>query len=414
MASKVLIWGFPHLVSPAKTAYELSLLKDDLISQLRPEPEERFIFQILCVTAPFFAWGLTLLAFRLKGLADQGRWFKGAKMQMIIMVWPLVVALTLFYPLVDSDFIEVLLGVYQEYLYVWFVVPLSITIAVLGAIAWCFRWGGYKERFKPARIKSTGYLTVWAIWGGFIVSVTLNILAWRLFGINRITLDQAWFVSMDAAVYALSQVAGGRTLMVDLPSQYGMFPEFLAPVFRTIGLSVFNVSAIFALMQALSLTLLFAVLARCVKGPGLLTLSGLALISITFGTCTHSMGNEEVYFQYWPIRFFWPALSLWVFTRFLFSRSLMHSGLVSFTAALGILWNLDSGLAIWVAYGGYLLFRFLGTFSKSLIEVRAAAQDNWQTTDYVKAGILHVGITLTLGIIVCGLLHFNANGPITH
>lgn len=405
----MLFWGYPHFVTPTEITHELHLLRDGLFAQLRPEPEERFIFQTLSLIVPFYAWGLTILAFRLDRIADQGWWLEGKKAQAISIILPLVVALILFYPFVDSDFFEVLLGLYQEYQFVTLVVPLATVAAMLGAIAWCVGMQCYEGKLRPARIRRVGRFARWATWGAFIGSVTLTILAWRLFGINRITLDQAWFVSMDAAVYALSQVTGGKTLLVDLPSQYGMFPEFLAPIFRVIGLSIFNVSAVFALMQALSLASVFAVLARYVKDLGLLSLSGLALISITFGTSTHSMGNEEVYFQYWPIRFFWPALSLWIFVRFLLSRTLIHSGLVSLTAAIGFLWNLETGLPIWVAFGGYLFFRFLGA---SLNISRATARASWHHTHYVKAGILHVGIVLMVGLLFFGLLRFKANGPI--
>jgi len=411
-AAWVLAQAYPLLGAPAGGGQELSLLKADLLAQLRPEPVERLIFQTLCVLAPFLAWGLTRLALRLEGRVGAGRWRTAGNGPISAPVLSGLVALALFYPLVDSDFLEAVLGLYQEYQVAAYVAPLVTAGAVLGALAWSLGSGRRRVQAPPTGGWPSRRLAGGLAWAVFMGTLILNLLAWRLFGIGRVTLDQAWFTSMDAAVYALSQVAGGRTLLVDLPSQYGLFPEFLAPLFRVIGLSLFKLSVVFALLQGISLALVFAVLARYVKGRGLLTLSGLALLSLTFGTCCHVPGNEEIYFQYWPVRFFWPALSVWMFARFLQGRTLAGSGVVSLVAAAGILWNLDTGLAIWLAFGGYLFFRGLGALARAGRGRGGILGETWRPGDYLKAGMAHVGMALLLGLLFYGYLQFKAEGPV--
>lgn len=408
--SLLLSWVYRNSVPPSMIAPDLGLLKDGVVSQLRPEPEERFLFLTLSAITPFAAWWFTILALRSHVPAGQCRWLTGEGFGRIASFLPLVVAIALFYPLVDSDFIEALLGIYQDYEAATFVVPLATITSLIAAGIFCVVLVRGGAGFPFALLGRAGHLGRLSMWLGFIASVALTIAAWRLFGISRITLDQAWSISLDAALYALSQVVGGRTLLVDLPSQYGLFPEFLGPVFRVTGMSILKVSAAFALMQILSLAAVFSVLVRNIKSPGLLALSGLALVWITFGVSNQSLRNEEVYFQYWPIRFFWPAMSLWFVSTFISSRTLIRSGVVSLATAIGLLWNLDSGLAIWLAFGAFLFFHWLGAMSGFSFNDPAGVLGNWKPLDYAKAGALHIIIPVVVCVLFFLMLYFKANG----
>ena len=408
----LLLWAYRNSFLPSTNIPNLELLKEGVVSQLRPEPEERFVFLALSAIIPSGAWWLTHLALRKHVLAGHCCWLAEMLYGRVAFLLPAVVAFALFYPLVDSDFIEVLLGLYQEYDAVALAVPVATGASLVVACLLCVVLVHYRAGLSIVsfgRARRLGRLSVWI---GFFGSVVLTIAAWRLFGISRITLDQAWSISLDAALYALSQVAGGRTLLVDLPSQYGLFPEFLGPVFQLVGLSILKVSVAFALMQVLSLAAVFSVLSRDVKSLGLFALSGFALVSITFGTSTHSLLNEEVYFQYWPIRFFWPALSLWFLSRSISSRTLIRSGAMSLMTAISMLWNLDTGLAIWLAFGAYLFFRGLGTMSSAPFDDAAGALDSWKLLDYAKAGTLHIVIPLVVCALFFLMLHSKSNGSL--
>ncbi len=52
-----------------------------------------------------------------------------------------------------------------------------------------------------------------------------------------------------------------------MPSQYGLFPEFLGPVFRITGLSILNFTIVCALLQIASLTAIFHVVQKTVRDP---------------------------------------------------------------------------------------------------------------------------------------------------
>jgi hypothetical protein len=81
----------------------------------------------------------------------------------------------------------------------------------------------------------------------------MQIAAWRVVSSRSIFSFGTWNVHFDAVIYTVSQVVMGKTLLADLPSQYGLFPEFIAPLFRLIELSTLSFTAVCAAMQVASM-----------------------------------------------------------------------------------------------------------------------------------------------------------------
>ena len=150
-------------------------------------------------------------------------------------------------------------------------------------------------------------------WVVFLLLILLQIGSWRLFSEASMTRGAAWFDSFDAVIYSVSQVVAGKTLLVDLPSQYGFFALFMQPVFKVVGLSIFTFTALCAILQICALCSVYAVVQRIVRDKSLLAVYTLSLITVTFGTVVWFIGLDDPGFQYWPIRFFWPAFSVFVF-----------------------------------------------------------------------------------------------------
>jgi len=342
-----------------------NVLMDSYKWAVAPKPTERFIFLILAIAVPlcaFFASARPLLVSRAE-----------------LIVLPAIIAVLLFFPLFGSGFAKAILGLYG-------VDHASIPsfFALIGSLLvswmWC-RWyviSGSKPR-----------ISVHVTWLIFAVTVALQ-LSWRVVSVNSATLEAPWTTHIDAVIYALSQVVSGKTLMVDLPSQYGLFPEIIAPLFRLIGLSVFKLSVTFGVMQTLSLTAIFYVMLKTLKNRTVLIVTTLAIAMVTYQTSLYLAGLDERYFQYWPIRFFWPAISVLAFYLFSIHRSLARSTIVSSVGAIGLLWNIDSGLFITVAYGAYLIGHLF-----------LRKNDEWKVAIYLKAIGLHIIITI---LIVTGFM----------
>ena len=187
-------------------------------------------------------------------------------------------------------------------------------------------------------------------WWIFIGLSLLLLFAWRIVSIYSITQSSKFFVHLDATIYPLSQVVQGKTILVDLPSQYGLFPEILAPIFRFTGLTILNFTLFMGLLQIISLLALFIVINKVIKNQLVVLLGVLSLVVITFGNFSYlsRVGNSDPYFQYWPIRFFWPAISVYYFYLFIQSKSLFKSIVVSTISAIAIIWNADTGLFIFI------------------------------------------------------------------
>lgn len=176
------------------------------------------------------------------------------------------------------------------------------------------------------------------------------------------TTHPIWYISFDAVVYPLSQVTHGKTLLVDLPSQYGLFPEIIAPFFRIINFSIYSFTVFCSILQIISLTSLYYVIHQIVRDRLLKLALGFALLMITFETVLFIINVPDRYFQYWPIRFFWPALSVLTFFKYSIRPTVGKAALFSLLGAIGAIWNADSGLVIEAAFAAFLVAKWISMY----------------------------------------------------
>lgn len=173
---------------------------------------------------------------------------------------------------------------------------------------------------------------------------------------------------IDATFYGLTQIMHGKTLLANMPSQYGLFSEILYPFFKIMGVSVFKISM---LMCVLEIFTLFAFLLALYRLTGSYTLTTL----FTFFVCFEGGGiylfshfysinglNISPYYQYWPIRVFFPAISIIIFKWYLENVSFRKAIIIGAFLGLAMIWNLDSGIP--VAGGILLCLCMLCVFSK--------------------------------------------------
>lgn len=197
----------------------------------------------------------------------------------------------------------------------------------------------------------------------FAIAMLLQIAAWRVVSARSLFHDNTWNVHFEAVIYAVSQVVMGKTLLSDLPSQYGLFPEIMAPIFKVIGLSTLSFTTVCAVMQLVSMACIWWVLHRAVRDITLKVVASIALVMLTFETVMYFIGIHERYFQYWPVRFFWPAVSAFAFYRYSRNRTATNAAVVSGVGAVGTLWNTDSGVMIILAFGAFLILSLIGSFA---------------------------------------------------
>ena len=164
-----------------------------------------------------------------------------------------------------------------------------------------------------------------------------------------------------AAFDPVAQVQLGKNLLVDYDSQYGLYPDLLAPLFSGVGLSPATFTLFFGLLTAGSFGLLSWVLGQVVSRRGAAVVGILAMIFncwLTFQFRGLSVAPKALdpYFQYMPIRVLFPACSValtWAYHR---RPSLRIYWFANLWLATGVLWNLDGGVVALAAWIGALVF----------------------------------------------------------
>jgi hypothetical protein len=325
------------------------LVIEALRAHVQPEPVERTVFAFLAALVPVIVVGTSFFA---PAAAPR----EGSYRDLMV---PLGLGALLLWLFVGSDFVATLAGLYGTQIgargiVAAMVLALSVATVLCAGLA---RLPGTRLAGLP-RIPQ---LPMSLAWGVFLCGVLLQVLGWRWVSINAVTRSGVWSTHADPVFYALSQVVAGKTLLADLPSQYGFFPEILAPLFKITRLSVQSLTTVFALMQLLSMAALFEVLRQRLRSRWLLVLVGMALTLVSYEAVLIFVGIDERYFQYWPVRFFWPAISVLAFHRFACHPGLARAACVSLVGAIGLMWNFDSGLFIVVAFTAYLLAQWILT-----------------------------------------------------
>ena len=84
--------------------------------------------------------------------------------------------------------------------------------------------------------------------------------------------------------------------------------------------------------------------ARLWRHPAILALGGVALLGAIYLTALPPD------YCYSTPRTFFPALGLWLIVGYLREPSIARFWVVSLVAALASIWNLDTGIVLWVAW----------------------------------------------------------------
>ena len=169
---------------------------------------------------------------------------------------------------------------------------------------------------------------------------------------------------LNAVLYSISQVQQGKNLLLDLTSQYGLYPHFLYPIFKLINVNVTSFSVTMAALTTISYSLIFLGLRKVINNDLVTFLTFIAIIYfsyITFfiGPYDIKNGNFDIYYAYKPIRMIFPALILYsVFTYILAPKRNLYL-LITFISSLSILWNFDSGIICFLSFYIYILYEKL-------------------------------------------------------
>lgn len=144
-------------------------------------------------------------------------------------------------------------------------------------------------------------------------------------------------------IHSILQAHFGKFVFFDQYSQYGGYSLILEPLFGIIGVSVFKITLLFAVLNMAFMLINYVLISKLIKSS--------FLIAVTFGAFIYFhyfafvIWPAEKYFQVYPLRTIFPALSLAVIV-FSHKRQSLLLGIIT---GLAVIWNIETGIAIFVA-----------------------------------------------------------------
>ncbi len=329
---------------PAPTHIKaLFILKGSLF----PETKERTVFiSLIILLLPI---NLIAIQFVTWLKTKQITLLENFTLQIIVIgLIPLVLLLLIYW-----DVLSLITGAIQGY---WLMACFTTLLAVSVF---------YSAFIQPQRLylnRTTQRLINYALVILLNTVILISVLSFRIQSVQLVDEKAKWVESFEAVFYSLSQTVAGKTLLADLPAQYGLYAEILSPLFRVIGLSVISFTAIMSALQIFSLYALLWICGHFIKQNIIKLFCVMSLCLVTGNTWMVRLNDDMVdeYYQYWPLRFLFPAVSLCVFYKLL-TRSTSYSRLVVMAgfSGLAITWNIDSGIPVFGALLAYLIMEIV-------------------------------------------------------
>lgn len=154
-------------------------------------------------------------------------------------------------------------------------------------------------------------------------------------------------LTFDPVLYPVTQVFAGKNLLVDLTCLYGLFPFFITPLFKLIGLNVLNFSVFLATLVCVSLFFVMKFMKYVIKNN---TIFLLGFLFVVYYTLLATRSSPEFYYQYWPIRYFFPTLSLLLSALYLKSENKFIYYASFVINGIAVLWNFDVGIIVFLTW----------------------------------------------------------------
>ncbi|GAM10540.1 hypothetical protein OR1_02829 [Geobacter sp. OR-1] len=187
-------------------------------------------------------------------------------------------------------------------------------------------------------------------------SAIILVCLYSIIGLESIENLPIFYYSFNAVFHAVVQVCAGKELLVDLVHQYGLYPHFIEPVFAVIGLSVLKFSLLMSLLMGVALVCLlrFILESSSSRIIGYLGFVCLVYYSFFFSRVVHQPDN---FFQYHPIRFFWPAVAVYFVFRYLQTGTKRLYLTAHLLFALSVLWNFETGVVVFLSWLLVLIYQ---------------------------------------------------------
>lgn len=183
--------------------------------------------------------------------------------------------------------------------------------------------------------------------GLFVFFVSLWIVSYGVFDQSSMALEP-YAINFNPVVEPIIQQYLGAELLVDFKSYYGLYPYLLQIFLHIFPATILTLSIVLALFFLIVLFCLAFAIFSVVENKFVALLGFIALIFVQNFTNNWWPLESAVSFQYESIRLLFPSLILLLLHSFCRQQSVKKYYFILFLSALALLWNLDSGVPIFV------------------------------------------------------------------
>lgn len=189
-----------------------------------------------------------------------------------------------------------------------------------------------------------------------LISTSFRIFDWKFILFK--SADSSVLHHFNPVLYYASQAESGNYSTSIGAPQYGFYSLYLKPVFSLLGLTVYSFSLVMTLLYLLGVIAITVPIFRHLQNIYLKLLLIPVLCALQ-GSLGQISTGWEPYFQYYPIRFIVPGLS--ILMLYLILRTEQENARVclaafsSFLFGFLVFWNLDSGITTVIAWFVFFL-----------------------------------------------------------
>lgn len=161
----------------------------------------------------------------------------------------------------------------------------------------------------------------------------------------------------NAVYYSMTQAYAGVPMLVDkYMNTYGLYPHFLVPIFKVIGLSISSFSFVMALLLGCAFVLNYFFMRLFVRNRLLLVLGFASVIFFPFLNFKW-LTIFDCVFALYPIRYIAPSLTVFLAARYFFRPSRVQYYVTFFVVAALVLWNPEIGLVCFLSWTAAVCYR---------------------------------------------------------
>lgn len=227
---------------------------------------------------------------------------------------------------------------------------LVYTFFLLPLIALIFYLGYKKNNFEDNKIYNKAI--------NIVSYGILGLVLLAIFSMNTFQFPYSFENKYDfnAVYYSVTQVYSGLPMLVDgFSNTYGLYPQFLNPIFKLIGLNITKFTFVMSLLLTATYIFNFVFLRKYVSNKLLWFFGCCSILFFPYFDFKLTTAFDST-FSFFPIRYLIPGTLVFLVSLYLNKQSQIIYWITNIVMGFFILWNPEIGIVSylsWVAFNLY-------------------------------------------------------------